>query len=441
MAKKPKSGNLIRNKPVNVEGASLFTKSDTGILAFLGLLSALTLYITPWIIPPDGTLYLSSAKSIFTPDMFAHYHWMREPLYPTFLKIFLLSNNLFFVMFMQSIFISGAIFLIYKSFAFFFLFQTWQKYLASFLSFIFIRGFATEILMQALLLFIVALATYVNSRIVFYEKMNKKSNKKMFLAGSIIAVLAFSLQLLVGISVLLVFIFILIKTKSSSSNHRFTTIVSTILICMMCLGLWQNLKNRAIENGELVFGSNSLAKFQFFESADPVKRQEQRIQAFTGTLGLAPERDAFISRPVGIALREWAMPFFNNEVWNQNGECGQYDSSHAESILTYIAPMTKVKYCHTAGQITVSNFLSAVGIIIYPLFSLLMIAFIVLMIFSFELRLIALFGISAFMLFEYSAVGQGHSRFGAPLFMVAPFLLMCILSKRKRLLENLWVKN
>ena len=103
--------------------------------------------------------------------------------------------------------------------------------------------------------------------------------------------------------------------------------------------------------------------------------------------------------------------------------------------------MTKVKYCHTAGQITVSNFLSAVGIIIYPLFSLLMIAFIVLMIFSFELRLIALFGISALMLFEYSAVGQGHSRFGAPLFMVAPFLLMCILSKRKRLLENLWVKN
>ena len=441
MAKKSKSGNLTRNKRANVEGASLFTKEDTGILAFLGFLSALTLYITPWIIPPDGSLYLTSAKSIYTPDMFSHYHWMREPLYPTFLKIFLLGNNLFFVMIMQSILIGGAIFLVYKSFAFFLLFRTWQKYLASFLSFIFIRGFATEVLMQALLLFIVALATYVNSRIVFYEKMNRNNNKKIFLAGGMITILAFSLQMLVGISVLLVFIFILTSIKSSSSNHRFTAIVSTILICMMCLGLWQNLKDRAIENGELVFGSNSLAKFQFFESADPVKRQEQRIQAFTGNLGLAPEKDAFISRPVGIALREWAMPFFNNEVWNQNGECGQYDSSHNESILNYIEPMTKVKYCHTAGQVTVSNFLSAVGIIIYPLFSLLMIAFIVLMIFSFELRLIALCGISALMLFEYSAVGQGHSRFGAPLFMVGPFLLMFILSKRKLLIENLWVKN
>jgi hypothetical protein len=209
----------------------------------------------------------------------------------------------------------------------------------------------------------------------------------------------------------------------------------------MCLGLWQNLKNRAIENGQLVFGSNSLAKYQFFESADPVKRQEQRIQALTGTLGLAPEKDAFISRPVGIALREWAMPFFNNEVWNQNGQCGQYDHSHSESTLTYIEPMTKVKYCHTAGQVTVSNFLSALGMIIYPIFSLLIITFIVLMIFSFDLRLIALLGISSLMLFEYSVMGQGHSRFGAPLFMLSPFLLMFVLSKRKDLLENLWFKN
>jgi hypothetical protein len=366
---------------------------------------------------------------------------MREPLYPTFLKIFLSTNNLFFVMFMQSILISGAVFLIYKSFGFFLRFQTWQKYLGSFLSFIFIRGFATEILMQALLLLIVALATYVNSRIVFYEKINKANSINIFLAGGIITIFAFSLQLLVGISVLSIFIFIVIKAKSSSSNQRFATIVITVLICLMCLGLWQNLKNRAIENGQLVFGSNSLAKYQFFESADPVKRQEQRIQAFTGTLGLAPEKDAFISRPVGIALREWAMPFFNNEVWNQKGQCGQYDHSHSESTLTYIEPMTKVKYCHTAGQVTVSNFLSALGMIIYPLFSLLIITFIVLMIFSFDLRLIALLGISSLMLFEYSVVGQGHSRFGAPLFMLSPFLLMFVLSKRKDLLENLWLKN
>jgi hypothetical protein len=29
----------------------------------------LTLFITPWIIPPDGSLYLTSARSIFTQDM------------------------------------------------------------------------------------------------------------------------------------------------------------------------------------------------------------------------------------------------------------------------------------------------------------------------------------------------------------------------------------
>lgn len=441
MKKGSKSHNPKKNVTFVVEDFSLLTKADRGILTFLSFLSFLTLYITPWIIPPDGSLYLTSAKSIYTTDMFAQYHWMREPLYPTFLKILLFNNNLFFVMFVQSILIGASIFLVYKSFGFFLRFDVWQKYLASFLSFIFIRGFATEILMQALLLFIVALATYVNSRIVFYEKMGRKCSKSVFLVGGVVAILAFALQVLVGISILLVFIFILIRTKSSSPKQRFATIMSTILICVIGLGLWQNIKNNAIENGDLIFGSNSLAKFQFFESADPIKRQEQRIQAFTGTLGIAPEKDAFISRPVGVALREWAMPFFNNEVWNQNGQCGQYDHSHSNSILTYIAPLTKVKYCHSPGQVTMSNFLSAIGMIIYPLFSLLIITFIVLLIFSFDLRLIALFGVSTLMLFEYSAVGQGHSRFGAPLFMVSPFLLMFILSKRKLLFENLWVKN
>lgn len=441
MKKVPKSHNPKKYVTPIVENFSFLTKEDRKILTFLGFLSFLTLYITPWIIPPDGSLYLTSAKSIYTADMFAHYHWMREPLYPTFLKILLFSNNLFFVMFMQSILIGGAVFLIYKSFDFFLHFQTWQKYLASFLSFIFIRGFATEILMQALLLFIVSLATYVNSRIVFYEKMRRESSNSLFLVGGIVTCFAFALQVLVGISTLIVFIFVLIGTKSSSPKQRFVAIMSTILICVVGLGLWQNLKNSAIENGDLVFGSNSLAKYQFFESADPIKRQEQRIQAFTGTLGLAPERDAFMSRPVGVALREWAMPFFNNEVWNQNGQCGQYDHSHSDSILTYIAPLTKVKYCHSSGQVTLSNLLSALGIIIYPLFSLLIIAFIVLLIFSFDLRLVALFGVSTLMLFEYSAVGQGHSRFGAPLFMVSPFLLIFILNKRKFLFENIWSKK
>jgi hypothetical protein len=132
------------------------------------------------------------------------------------------------------------------------------------------------------------------------------------------------------------------------------------------------------------------------------------------------------------------MPFFNNEVWNQNGQCGQYDRSHSASILTYIAPLTKVKYCHNAGQITLSNFLSATGVAIYPVFSLLIIAYIVFLVFTFDLRLISLLGVSTIMLFEYSAVGQGHSRFGAPLFMISPFLFIFILNKGKYMFERVW---
>ena len=441
MKKVSKSQNSKKSTTSVVGNFSLFTKDDRAVLSFIAFLSLLTLYITPWIIPPDGSLYLSSARSIFTEDMFQNYHWMREPLYPIFLKVLLFNNNLFFVMFVQSILVGGSVYLIFKSFAFFVQFKIWQKFWAVFLSFIFIRGFATEILMQALLLFIVSSATYINSRIVFREKLNEKNSNVIYLIGGLVSFLAFALQVLVGIAVLLVFIFILIRSKTTSSKQRFKVIVGTVLICVLSLGLWQNIKNRAIENGELVFGSNSLTKFQFFESEDPAKRQEQRIQAFAGILGLAPERDAFISRPVGVALREWAMPFFNNEVWNQGGECGQYDRSHSESILSYISPLTKVRYCHTSGQITLSNFLSAFGIIVYPIFSLLIIAFIVFMLVSFDLGFIALFGVSTLMLFEYSIVGQGHSRFGAPLFMLSPFLLVFILRKKKLMFMNLWDKS
>ena len=441
MKKVSKSQNSKKSTTSVVGNFSLFTKDDRAVLSFIAFLSLLTLYITPWIIPPDGSLYLSSARSIFTEDMFQNYHWMREPLYPIFLKVLLFNNNLFFVMFVQSILVGGSVYLIFKSFAFFVQFKIWQKFWAVFLSFIFIRGFATEILMQALLLFIVSSATYINSRIVFREKLNEKNSNVIYLIGGLVSFLAFALQVLVGIAVLLVFIFILIRSKTTSYKQRFKVIVGTVLICVLSLGLWQNIKNRAIENGELVFGSNSLTKFQFFESEDPAKRQEQRIQAFAGILGLAPERDAFISRPVGVALREWAMPFFNNQVWNQGGECGQYDRSHSENILSYISPLTKVKYCHTTSQITLSNFLSAFGIIIYPIFSLLIIAFIVFMLISFDLRFIALLGVSTLMLFEYSLVGQGHSRFGAPLFMLSPFLFAFILRKKKLMFMKLWDKS
>jgi hypothetical protein len=46
-----------------------FSKTHLSVVAFLGFLSMLTLFITPWIIPPDGSLYLTSARSIFTQDM------------------------------------------------------------------------------------------------------------------------------------------------------------------------------------------------------------------------------------------------------------------------------------------------------------------------------------------------------------------------------------
>jgi hypothetical protein len=417
---------------------TFFKRSDIGLISFLSILSFSTIFITPWIIPFDGSLYLASAKSIFSSEMFTHYHWIREPLYPLFLKIFLSSQNLFFVMIGQSFLIGVAIFFVYKSFSLYVIFTGLEKYLAVLVSFIFIRGFATEILMQALILFLIAISTYVNSRITFAEGVKKQDKVFLYICGGAICLLAFLLQTLIGLCISLAFFIVLFASKATPIKFKLRTFIITLLICSASIGLWQHIKSNAIENGDFIFGgTKSISQFQFFDSNDQNNRQEQRIQAFAGILGLAPERDAYLSRPVGASLHELSMPIYNNKTWNQIGQCGQYDSFNSKEILTYIAPLTKVKFCDSIGLISLSNFLSTIGLIIYPIFSLTLITFLVLLVFSRDLRLLSLMGVNTFLILGYAALGQGSTRFGAPLFMIAPFLFIILAKKGKLLVTAL----
>jgi len=407
-----------------------YLKQERLVICFLSFLSALTLLVTPWVIPPDGSLYLSSARASFSPDWFSYYHWMREPLYPVFLKILLLGDNLGYVMFAQTVLIGVSVFLIYKSFGSILRMTSLEKLITTGIAFLFVRGFATEVLMQSLLIFIVSFATFLNSAMIT-EKHNKKRSGRLATLGSLLCILALLLQVLVGIAVIAIYIASLLAMEFKTIGFKFRFLAITLFSCVLVMGSWQSFKARALDSGNLIFGSNSLTEYKFFESNDPEKRHEQRIQAFTGTLGLAPERDAYISRPVGVALREWAMPFFNNKPWNQNGECGQYDSSHSQKVLEYIKPLKQKRDCKTTTQITISNALSYIGIAIYPIFSLIIIFYLVLLVGTANKILITLMGIPALMLMEYTLVGQGHSRFAAPLFLLSPFLLLHFFKSRK----------
>jgi hypothetical protein len=57
-------------------------------------------------ISADGYLYLSSARSLFSPEFATNYHWVREPLYPFFLWLvhnFLGASDFFFSLFNLSV--------------------------------------------------------------------------------------------------------------------------------------------------------------------------------------------------------------------------------------------------------------------------------------------------------------------------------------------------
>jgi hypothetical protein len=75
------------------------------------------LFMWPVLITNDGTTYLSSARYIFHDEMLTNYYWIREPVYPLFLKFTLLFNDLSGValIVLQSTLIYLAFYLSYKS--------------------------------------------------------------------------------------------------------------------------------------------------------------------------------------------------------------------------------------------------------------------------------------------------------------------------------------
>lgn len=70
----------------------------------------------PFFYSNDGAAYLSSARSIFTKDAFIAYEWIREPIYPLFLKYVneLLGQSGNYVILLQSIFLVLSIFIVAK---------------------------------------------------------------------------------------------------------------------------------------------------------------------------------------------------------------------------------------------------------------------------------------------------------------------------------------
>jgi hypothetical protein len=396
-------------------------------LLYLFVLSNICIFITPWVITQDGVLYLSSGQSLFNSEIYKFYHWMREPLYPLLINLAIPNVGLAGLFFLQGILLSTAIFIVFNILNTFVPLKTYQYYLLISLSFIFNRGYITVVLMQSLMLFIISLFA------LFAIKIINLNNIKGFSILILVPIaLSYYTSLILGIC--LSFSIIVLSAVNSNLNyrHKFIAVFITLFMSFVVYLPWQIFKNNAINRNEMLFTLVEVQKYRFFESDLLPKIYEQQIQAFAGNLGLGVERDAFMSQPVGFALKSWAMPTFNDNIFNRNTNCGVV-AEYNENFLNYIESMNVSLPCKTDNQIVVSNILSYLGILIYPFFSLILIfGFGFILLFP-RTKLLSITILPYILLLAYSTLGQGHSRFAAPLFIVSPAIMYYFLTIRRHL--------
>jgi hypothetical protein len=400
-------------------------------LLYLLILSKICMFITPWVITQDGVLYLSSGQSLFDSEIYKFYHWMREPLYPLLISLTLPKGGLAALFFLQGVLLSSAIFIIFYILNKFLPLKIYQYYILISLSFIFNRGYITVVLMQSLMLFVISVFA------LFAKEISNLNNiKKLPMLVWFPLTLSYYTSLILGICLSLSIIGISIVNNNLNYRLKMSSILITILMSLTIYLPWQIIKNNALERNEMLFTLVEVQKFKFYESNLLPRIYEQQIQAFTGNLGLGVERDAFISLPVGFALKSWALPTFNDNIFNRNTNCGIV-AEYNENFLNYIKSMKISLPCKTDNQILISNLLSYLGILIYPFFSVILIFGLGFLILFPKSKLVSITILPYILLIAYSFLGQGHSRFAAPLFVVSPAIMYYFIKIRSRLTKEI----
>ena len=146
----------------------------------------------PVLITNDGTTYIASGQHLFSELELTHYYWIREPLYPLFLRALSLNTPLgiFALKAIQTIFIYGSVFLIFELIAKFFQIKVKIFHIISIFIIITLTFnysiYSSIVLQQALLTAIGALFT-----LLIFLALNTNSVKKLLLITAFYLFLVF----------------------------------------------------------------------------------------------------------------------------------------------------------------------------------------------------------------------------------------------------------
>lgn len=229
-------------------------------LIFYPLFIIQQLWLWPTLTTNDGTTYISSALSIFSTQAFENYYWIREPVYPLFLKALLNFGDNFGValIFIQSSFLFFSFFLGYRLSLNLFKFREGFLINLLFISVLFASGYfasyAAIVLQQALFALIFTSYFYLTSVIL----KTKKIKNLILLIFSYILISIFSVNLFYQfihiqiVSSILISINIMWRVKVKL-HSKFLSLVSVVLFTSMFVLIqylsylpWSNYKTATL---------------------------------------------------------------------------------------------------------------------------------------------------------------------------------------------------
>ena len=392
-------------------------KSNLLNLSFIILLSGIA--ILYWINIPitvtwDSQLYLLSAQSIFTDNMQNYYHWLREPLYPLFLKISgnqelnlnSIRNTQYVLIYLSIVFLT-----IYVSK----LLNNPIYHYLNLITFILLVGYAATILQQSIIVVLTAFHIVVNIRIYLSKNINLVDT---FMVTLLVTVTGLLSVILIFPSIINFIVLIFYKWFQGNYSLRrvFLSILLIVTFSFTTQLVWNIYKISNLKVANRIYDDSPY----FWESSSSKQSLSERIyylpSTALGILGITSEIYKSETQKVNAENSIFAIPINIVEY-----KCGRVFPG-PPNVLEQIQHIN-LEYCQNQKYESSIIFFNKIIQTFFPLISLsaLLIGCFTIISKQNEIKVIILFPILS--LLPYIAGGFGISRYGVPFIVVTPFLI------------------
>jgi hypothetical protein len=333
------------------------------VLLFTTFLTLSSVAFSPYTISVDGFSYLKSAEVLFTPEFADFYHWIREPGYPLFIRIFENTGGLLLVFLIQGLFVAfGITATIYSSYRILDITKASLKtYIAAGIAIVLLAGYASTLLQQASFIGLFGLLLLVISRLVTDRKLSVTTISlivALILFSTLTAVfmgMAMALALFATVAILRILSFKSILIILVASGLSFTLIMAP----------WIQIKMSEAPSAtsSLQIGAN--AATSLLQEVDPGQEAQELIQTMAALLNLGGELP-----PVsGLRIANENI-IFGAPVYQQDQYCGRFLHAGSADELWGEIKTSYEDRCVPLRTLALISVVNRVSHLFYPLVGL-----------------------------------------------------------------------